>query len=85
MSAKRQEQVGSERESDESEKDDRDKMSNQKWLVEDGPHKEREIRWIEEKRKKKRNEGFRYPNSEEPICITNDFTLADEAHLDKYK
>lgn len=53
MSAKRQEQVGSERESDESEKDDRDKMSNQKWLVEDGPHKEREIRWIEEKRKKK--------------------------------
>lgn len=32
-----------------------------------------------------RNEGFRYANSEEPISITNDFTLADGAHLELYK
>lgn len=35
--------------------------------------------------KKQRNEGFRHPNGKEPISITNDFTLADRAHLDLYK
>lgn len=31
------------------------------------------------------NEGYIYPNSKEPISITNDFTLADGAHLNLYK
>lgn len=58
MSAKRQRKMRG------KDRDERmtEKMSHQKWLREDGGHKEREIRRTR-KKGEETNEGFRNPNS----------------------